>query len=1039
MSVEAPGDRPHPAVLSELYDVLPIGIVETDLRQRIVRCNAAFAAMVGAPAHEVVGCFGWDFLHPDSAPADPAAVADLLAGRRSSYSVERLLRGPDGTGLAVKTDWALVRGREGRVDVLVCAVTDVSVMARTAEELRQARERADVLWQVAPVGILECGPDGVIGAANPALGALLGRRPDELVGMLVGQLSDPDGAPAIERTLRGLVRSGVATSAERRYLGADGRSIPVHVSAALTRDELGGAERVTAFIVDVTEADTRRVALADALAEIAIARNELVRQQHFTDALLETIDVGIVACDADGESLIRNGAERRLLGLTGRLERSGPGAIAAAASLIDVLDATGARVDPEHYPLARALRGEDVSDDSFRVGPRGGPLRDVVMRGSRITAPDGTVLGAAVAITDVTVERTALRELASERERLDRAQRLGQIGSFTYDPVTDRYSISPEMYRIWGLTPDADLIALWRSMVHPEDLTRMRELWQSALHAGGEHHTTYRIVRGDGSTRHLRVSMEIELDPAGHLVRAQGTHLDVTELTVARLKADEANALFSAILAATPDFTFVTDVRTGAVVYGSPGRSILGLGPDRLEAFGPGIIAGLVHPDDQPRLTAANLAARDLSDGAVVQLRYQARHVDGSWHWLHRRVTPFRRDAVTGQVTEVVGVVGDVTDEYETELALRGEEARFRALVTQVMDYAILGLDPDGVIDMWNDGAQRVMGYTADQAVGAHFSIFHTEQDREAGLPGRLLGEARARGRVQSQGWRLRADGTRFWVDAAITAVHDADGLITGFVKVSRDLTTQNRLEKAQESLFAAVTHDLKTPIIAIKMLTELMGDVDEATRLDYSRRIAAKADHLGELVNGLFEYAKIRGHSPEMSLEPLTLGPFVQSIVDGVVPALRGHRVTVEPSSLTAWADRTALERILQNLLANAAQYSPDGSPITVTFDASRDVVRLLVTDEGRGIAPEDLETIFDEFNRGRLGQDDGGTGLGLASVQRLAEQQGGRTWIDSELDRGTTVTVELARASDILQNADQSARPPAVDEGSSASSRSR
>ena len=119
-------------------------------------------------------------------------------------------------------------------------------------------------------------------------------------------------------------------------------------------------------------------------------------------------------------------------------------------------------------------------------------------------------------------------------------------------------------------------------------------------------------------------------------------------------------------------------------------------------------------------------------------------------------------------------------------------------------------------------------------------------------------------------------------------------------------------------------------------------------------------------------------------------------------------------------------MNRILENLLANAVAYSIAGSPITVAFDASTDLVRLSVTDAGRGIAPDDLDTIFDEFTRGRLAQDDGGTGLGLASVRRLAAQQGGRTWIDSELGRGTTVTVELARAPEASHQADKTAGRP-------------
>ena len=1000
---------PTDAAYTDVYNALPTGIVETDMDQRVVRCNRAFAAMVGVPANDVVGSFGWDFFHPDSPLPDPSAVVDLCAGRRSSYSVDRLLRGPTGSALPVQMDWAVVRGETGEAQVLMCAVTDVSGHARTAAELRRARERAEVLWRRAPIGIIEATPEGVITSVNPALAAVVGRDPDELLGTPANQLGYPADSPAIKATIRELVQSGVDSSAERRYVHADGRMVPVHVSAAALHEDSGAVDRVTAFVIDMSEVHAQREALTEALAEITLARDELNRRQHFTDTLLETIDVGIVSCDADGTIVTRNSAERRMLDLSGQ---HAPTAIADVAALIDILDATGRRIDPDQYPLARALRGEKVTGTDFQLGPRGGPHRDVVMRGSRITTPSSTILGAVVALTDVTAERTTLRELAAERERLGEAQRLGHIGSYSYDTAEGRYRFSAELLRIWGLAPDADLAAVSQQMVHPDDLARVLTQWQSGLTVAGEHSIEYRIVRPDGSVRHLQVSREVHLNPAGAAVAWHGTHRDITDLTAARSEALEANKLLSAVLTATPDYTFVTDLASGAVVYGSPGKSLLGLTAEQLAEFGPSLIANVVHPDEQHHLRAANIAARDLADGEVLHLRYQGQHTDGTWHWLDRRVTPFRRSESTGQVVEVLGVVRDVTEEHHTALALRDQEQRLRALVTQVVDYAIIGLDPAGNIESWNDGAQRLKGYTAEQAVGRSFSIFYTDQDRDAGLPGWLLAEALVRGRVQNTGWRVRSDGTLFWADVVITALRDDHGLHTGFVKVTQDLTAQHRLEQAQESFFATVTHDLRTPIFAIKLFTELVNDVGPAKQVEYLQRIGVLADQLGDLVSDLFDYAKIRNQSITTSLEPLALAPFAKSVVDNFGPTLHGHVVTVQDSDLAAWADRTAMNRILQNLLTNAAKYSATGSPIDLTLDASADLVRLSVIDRGRGIAREDLVTVFDEFTRGRLAEDDGGTGLGLASVKRLTTLQGGRAWIDSRPGKGTIVTIELARA---------------------------
>ncbi len=140
---------------------------------------------------------------------------------------------------------------------------------------------------------------------------------------------------------------------------------------------------------------------------------EDVSRQLFTDLLLDTIDVGIVWCDADGGNLRRNQAGGVLLGLA---DMDGPVSLVDLRTSIDVFDGAGTRVDPDDFPLARAVRGETDGDIDFTIGSCGGPYRDVVIRGSQMVAVDGGVVGAVVAISDVTVERTTVRELGVARK-----------------------------------------------------------------------------------------------------------------------------------------------------------------------------------------------------------------------------------------------------------------------------------------------------------------------------------------------------------------------------------------------------------------------------------------------------------------------------------------------------------------------------------------------------------------------------------------------------------------------------------------------
>src|SRR3712207_3637645 len=122
-----------------------------------------------------------------------------------------------------------------------------------------------------------------------------------------------------------------------------------------------------------------------------------------------------------------------------------------------------------------------------------------------------------------------------------------------------------------------------------------------------------------------------------------------------------------------------------------------------------------------------------------------------------------------------------MTERREAQQALAESERRFRLLVQGVTDYAIFMLDPEGKVTNWNAGARRIKGYETAEIVGRHFSRFYTEEDRAAGVPDRVLERARETGRFEAEGWRVRKDGTRFWVGVVIHAVRDEDGSLVGF------------------------------------------------------------------------------------------------------------------------------------------------------------------------------------------------------------------------------------------------------------------
>jgi PAS domain S-box-containing protein len=180
----------------------------------------------------------------------------------------------------------------------------------------------------------------------------------------------------------------------------------------------------------------------------------------------------------------------------------------------------------------------------------------------------------------------------------------------------------------------------------------------------------------------------------------------------------------------------------------------------------------------------------------------------------------------------VASAIRDITEKKRVEDALRLSEERFRRIVAEVKDYAIFMLDPQGRVNSWNEGARRIKGYRADEIIGLHFSYFYPSEDIERGKPDEELRTAAWEGRWEGEGWRIRKDGSRFWASVVITALHDEDGKLLGFTKVTRDITEQKRV---REAFLLEVTNALLSNLDITKLLAAIGSCVRQVKDFDYA------------------------------------------------------------------------------------------------------------------------------------------------------------------------------------------------------------
>ncbi len=362
-------------------------------------------------------------------------------------------------------------------------------------------------------------------------------------------------------------------------------------------------------------------------------------------------------------------------------------------------------------------------------------------------------------------------------------------------------------------------------------------------------------------------------------------------------------------------------------------------------------------------------------------------------------------------------------------------EERLRILLESVQDYAIYMLDPDGVIVSWNSGAEKIKGYTADEIIGQHVSIFYPPDDVASGKPAAELAAAARTGRAEDEGWRVRKDGTMFWANAVLTAVYTSDSdrpRLRGFAKVTRDMTERKRLRELEAAsrhvneFLATLAHELRNPLapvsnaLSVMMLEPLVSPTLRQCRDMIDRQIS----HLTRLIDDLLDAGRVTTGKVALRLEPVDLSEVVVRAVEMVRPHVASRQQTIDihaaaSARVVVNGDATRLVQVVQSLLSNASKFSEHGGRISVSIDETGGVdnvggafARLCVTDDGCGLEANTLESIFDLFVQAdnRFERRESGLGIGLTLCRWLVEMHGGSIEAASEgLGRGATFTVRL------------------------------
>jgi PAS domain S-box-containing protein len=437
-------------------------------------------------------------------------------------------------------------------------------------------------------------------------------------------------------------------------------------------------------------------------------------------------------------------------------------------------------------------------------------------------------------------------------------------------------------------------------------------------------------------------------------------------------------------------------------------------------------IAQLVSRDKNYSIRAPPAKSRDeisvlvqAFNGMLSQIQERDRDLQRAHDELELRV-----DERTSELTLANELLTqEVTERKQTEDALRLSEERFRLMVSDVKEYAILMLDPDGRVASWNAGAERTKGYLAEEIMGQHFSRFYLEEDVRRGKPAFALNTALEQGRYEDQGWRVRKDGSTFWADAVVTALRDKTGQLRGFCKVTRDVTVRKqneellRLKNAQletsnkelDAFSYSVSHDLRAPLRGIdgfsQALLEDYGEKLDSVGQSHLQRVRLAAQRMSALIDDLLNLSRVT--RSEIHREKLDLSAVVRSVAEELQRGAPSRNVTfVITEGLTAHGDSRLLRVAIENLLGNSWKYTSGHSSARIEFGFHQANGRsaFFVRDDGAGFDPRYSDRLFGAFQRLHAMTEFPGTGIGLATVQRIIHRHGGKIWAEGEVEKGAT-----------------------------------
>ncbi|RYD36837.1 MAG: PAS domain S-box protein [Verrucomicrobiaceae bacterium] len=640
---------------------------------------------------------------------------------------------------------------------------------------------------------------------------------------------------------------------------------------------------------------------------------------------------------------------------------------------------------------------------------------------------EDSIAGLVLCFVDITERRNAEGALRESENRLRTlADAVPQIIWTNAGGGKANY-FNQRWYEYSGLSFEESVGLGWQAIVHPDDARHSVSLWEKALMEGGVFDCEYRLRSREGHYRWFIARNVPMRNAQGAVAEWFGTATDIHGLKDAESALRQSEEQFRRAIEEAP-IPVIMHAEDGQVLQISKTwTELTGYAPEDIPTFDAwlNLAYGTGADDVRSRM-------QDVFNGTVPALHEELDVTTATGETRRWALSASSPGILRDGRRFVVAIALDITGRICGERALRESQERLRLILENAREYAIFSMNPERTITSWNSGAQAILGFTQEEAVGQAGDCIFTPEDRAAGVPAQEAAVALDKGSSVDERWHIKKDGTRFWGSGMMTSMRDPQGGAIGFVKIFRDRTKemearealeQNRLKlaealrsaeqaraeaiaasQAKDHFLAVLSHELRTPLTPVLMAVQVLGADQSLPSKVLGNLAMIERSVLVEiqLVNDLLDVTTIANGKMEVIREPMDFQEAVQQAIEISGPDFeaRDQRLSVElePGEYGIHGDFRRLQQVVWNLLKNASKFTPRGGEIEIATRNERGRIVLDIRDNGAGFEPDARDRIFAPFEQEArsVTRRYGGLGLGLAIAKATVEAHGGtiRAW---------------------------------------------